>query len=44
MGIPATQKSFKTTFVKFYYFNEKNQITKYIAGRSVIDIIQALKA
>lgn len=44
MGIPATQKSFKTTFVKFYYFDEKDQITKYIAGRSVIDIIQALKA
>ncbi len=44
MGIPATQKSFKTTFMNFYYFNEKGQITKDIAGVGMIGIIQALKA
>ena len=44
MGIPATQKSFKTTFMNFYYFNEKGQITKDIAGVGMICIIQALKA
>ena len=44
MGIPATQKSFKTTFMNFYYFNEKGQITKDVAGVGMIGIIQALKA
>ena len=44
MGIPATQKSFKTTFMNFYYFNEKDQITKDVAGVGMIGIIQALKA
>ena len=44
MGIPATQKSFKTTFMNFYYFNEKGQTTKDIAGVGMIGIIQALKA
>ena len=44
MGIPATQKSFKTTFMNFYYFNEKVQITKDVAGVGMIGIIQALKA
>ena len=44
MGIPATQKSFKTTFMNFYYFNEKGQITQDIAGVGMIGIIQALKA
>ena len=44
MGIPATQKSFKTTFMNFYYFNEKGQITKDVAGVGMICIIQALKA
>lgn len=44
MGIPATQKSFKTTFMNFYYFNEKCQITKDVAGVGMIGIIQALKA
>ena len=44
MGIPSTQKSFKTTFMNFYYFNEKGQITKDIAGVGMIGIIQALKA
>ena len=43
MGIPATQKSFKTTFMNFYYFNEKGQITKDVAGVGMIGIIQALK-
>ena len=44
MGIPATQKSFKTTFMNFYYFNEKGQITKDVAGVGMIGSIQALKA
>lgn len=44
MGIPATQKSFKTTFMNFYYFNKKGQITKDVAGVGMIGIIQALKA
>ena len=44
MGIPATQKSFKTTFMNFYYCNEKGQITKDVAGVGMIGIIQALKA
>lgn len=43
MGIPATQKNFKTTFMNFYYFNEKGQITKDVAGVGMIGIIQALK-
>ena len=43
MGIPATQKQFKTTFMNFYYFNEKGQITKDIAGVGMIGILQALR-
>lgn len=44
MGIPATNKQFKTTFMNFYYFNEKGQITKDIAGVGMIGIIQALQS
>lgn len=44
MGIPATQKQFKTTFMNFYYFNEKGQITKDIAGVGMIGILQALQS
>lgn len=43
MGIPATNKQFKTTFMNFYYFNEKGQIAKDIAGVGMIGIIQALR-
>ncbi len=43
MGIPATNKQFKTTFMNFYYFNEKGQITKDIAGVGMIGILQALR-
>lgn len=43
MGIPATQKNFKTTFMNFYYFNEKGQITKDVAGVGMMGIIQALR-
>ena len=44
MGIPATNKQFKTTFMNFYYFNEKGQITKDIAGIGMIGILQALQS
>lgn len=44
MGIPATQKQFKTTFMNFYYFNDKGQITKDIAGVGMIGILQALQS
>ena len=44
MGIPATNKQFKTTFMNFYYFNEKGQITKDIAGVGMIGILQALQS
>jgi Predicted ester cyclase len=43
MGIPATNKQFKTTFMNFYYFNDKGQITKDIAGVGMIGILQALR-
>ena len=43
MGIPATQKQFKTTFMNFYYFNDKGQITKDIAAVGMIGIINALR-
>lgn len=43
MNIPATNKQFKTTFMNFYYFNEKGQITKDIAGVGMIGILQALR-
>lgn len=43
MGIPATNKQFKTTFMNFYYFNDKGQITKDIAGVGMIGIINALR-
>lgn len=44
MGIPATNKQFKTTFMNFYYFNDKGQITKDIAGVGMIGILQALQS
>lgn len=44
MGIPPHAKTFKTTFMNLYYFNEKCQIAKDIAGVGMIGIIQALKA
>ena len=44
MGIPATNKQFKTTFMNFYYFNDKGQITKDIAGIGMIGILQALQS
>lgn len=44
MNILATQKQFKTTFMNFYYFNEKGQITKDIAGIGMIGILQALQS
>ena len=43
MGIPATNKQFKTTFMNFYYFNDKGQITKDIAAVGMIGIINALR-
>ncbi|MBD5164891.1 ester cyclase [Helicobacter sp.] len=43
MDIPATGKTFKTTFMNFYYFNENGKIIKDIAGVGMIGIIQALK-
>ena len=43
-AIPATNKAFKTTFMNFYYFNEKGQITNDVADVGMIGIIQALKA
>ena len=44
MEIPATNKQFKTTFMNFYYFNDKGQITKDIAGVGMIGILQALQS
>ena len=43
MGIPATNKQFKTTFMNIYYFNEEGKITKDIAAVGMIGIINALK-
>ena len=43
MDIPATGKTFKTTFMNFYYFNENGKIVKDVAGAGMIGIIQALK-
>ena len=43
MDIPATGKTFKTTFMNFYYFNENGKIIKDIAGVGMIGIIQDLK-
>ncbi len=43
IDIPATGKTFKTTFMNFYYFNENGKIIKDIAGVGMIGIIQALK-
>lgn len=43
MDIPATGKTFKTTFMNFYYFNENGKIVKDVAGTGMIGIIQALK-
>ncbi len=43
MGIPATQKTFKTTFMNIYYFNGEGKITKDIAAVGMIGIINALQ-
>ena len=43
MDISATGKTFKTTFMNFYYFNENGKIVKDVAGAGMIGIIQALK-
>ena len=44
MGIPATGKAFKTTFMNIYYFNPAGKITKDVAAVGMIGIINALKA
>lgn len=43
MDIPATNKTFKTVFMNFYYFNESGKIVKDVAGTGMIGILQALK-
>ncbi|MDE6250312.1 MAG: ester cyclase [Alphaproteobacteria bacterium] len=43
MDIPATGKTFKTTFMNFYYFNPDGKIIKDVAGTGMIGIIQALQ-
>ena len=43
MGIPATNKQFKTTFMNIYYLNEAGKITKDVAAVGMIGIINALR-
>lgn len=43
MGIPATGKPFKTTFMNIYYFNPSGKITKDVAAVGMIGIINALR-
>lgn len=43
MGIPATNKTFKTTFMNFYYFNDEGKIIQDLAGVGMIGILQTLK-
>ena len=43
MGIPATNKQFKTTFMNIYYLNEAGKITKDVAAVGMIGIITALR-
>ena len=43
MTIPATGKTFTTTFMNFYYFDQSGKITKDVAGVGMIGIIQALQ-
>ena len=44
MGIPATHKTFKTTFMNIYYFNGEGKITKDIAAVGMIGILNALRS
>ncbi len=44
MGIPASGKTFKTTFMNIYYFNPSGKITKDVAGVGMIGIISALRS
>ena len=43
MGIPASGKTFKTTFMNIYYFNPSGKITKDVAAVGMIGIINALR-
>lgn len=44
MGMPATGKTFKTTFMNIYYLNGEGKIIKDVAAVGMIGIINALKA
>ena len=43
MGISATHKTFKTTFMNIYYFNGDGKITKDVAAVGMVGILNALK-